>query len=92
MNEEYNAIEGIKEAKKVVEEISSDKYERYLAHLREKHILDTNSLVSEGYDKGLEKGLKQGTIKIAKKMKEQKIDIAIIKECTGLGEDEIKKL
>ena len=50
----------IKKAKEVLEQISNDEYERYLADLREKMILDKKSLESYGYNKGLEDGLEQG--------------------------------
>ena len=50
----------IKKAKEVLEQISNDEYERYLADLREKMILDKKSLESYGYNKGLEEGLEQG--------------------------------
>lgn len=92
MKEEYNDIEGIKEAKKVIKEISSDENERYLAHLREKYVLDMNSMVSEGYDKGIKQGQKEAMKETAKKLKEEKIDIDIIAKCTGLSKEEIKKL
>lgn len=50
---EQNTI-AIKKAKKVLTEISKDEHERYLAHLREKYILDQKSIEEYGYDKGLE--------------------------------------
>lgn len=50
----------VKEAKKVLEQISQDEREQYLAHLREKYILDQKAIEEFGYDNGLEDGLKQG--------------------------------
>ncbi len=52
--------EAIKKAKKVLEEISADEHERYLAHLREKYIRDSKSIEKYGYDNGLDDGIKQG--------------------------------
>ena len=88
----------IKKAKEVLEEISKDKRERYLAELREKYILDA------GYDKGLKdgmsqgkslgvrEGLVQGRKEIAKKLLNLNMSIEQIKEITGLTEEEIQKL
>ena len=47
-------------AKKVLDEISQDEHERYLAEIREKYILDQNATEAAGYDKGLKEGIKQG--------------------------------
>ena len=43
----------IVKAKELLEEISQDEHERYLAELREKYILDQNATEAAGYDKGL---------------------------------------
>lgn len=88
--------EEVKKAKEILEEISSDKREIYLAELREKYILDQNDIKAQGVDEGIkigiEKGKKEGTISIAKKLKEQNVDIEIISKSTGLSIEEIKKL
>ena len=47
-------------AKKVLDEISQDEHERYLAEMREKYILDQNATEAAGYDKGLKEGHKKG--------------------------------
>ena len=82
----------VKKAKEVLEQISNDEYERYLADLREKMILDKKSLESYGYNKGLEDGLKEKSIEIAKKLLAKKIDIEIIMETTGLSKEEIETI
>ena len=94
----------IKKAKEVLEEISKDKRERYLAELREKYILDQKAIEDAGYDKGLKdgmsqgkslgvrEGLVQGRKKIAKKLLNLNMSIEQIKEITGLTEEEIQKL
>ena len=90
----------IKKAKKVLEEISQDGKERYLAELREKYIMDQKAIEDAGYDKGLNEGIAEGmargekskTIEIAKKMKEQGIDIETIKNITDLTIEEITEL
>ena len=78
----------IKKAKEILEEISSDEHERYLADLREKYILDKNSL--ENWAR--EEGHRKEKMEIAKKMKNKQIDITTIIELTGLTQEEIEKL
>ena len=90
----------IVKAKEVLEEISQDEHERYLAELREKYILDQNATEAAGYDKGLKvghsEGLKQGKkekiIEIAKKMLEEKIPIETISKITNLSKEDIANL
>lgn len=86
----------VNKAKKVLEEISQDEHERYLAELRQKYIMDQKAIEDAGFDKGLkvgiEQGIEQNTIAIAKKMLEQDIDIKIISKITGLSIDKIKNL
>ena len=90
----------IVKAKEVLEEISQDEHERYLAELREKYILDQNATEAAGYDKGLKvghsEGLKQGKkekiIEIAKKMLEEKIPLETISKITNLPKEYISNL
>ena len=101
---EMGEDKAIQKAKEVLEEISKDKRERYLAELREKYILDQKAIEDAGYDKGLRDGISQGISqgldqgrteqkkKIAKNLLKLKMSIEQIKEVTGLTEEEIKKL
>ena len=82
----------IQKAKEVLEEISKDKRERYLAELREKYILDQKAIEDAGYDKGLKDGQKEEKKKIAKNLLKLNMSIEQIKEVTGLTEEEIEKL
>ena len=94
----------IKKAKEVLDEISQDKHERYLAELREKYIMDQKAVEAAGFDKGLEQGIEQGknqgikqgekqkTFELAKKMKQKNIPTETIEEITGLAKEEIEKL
>ena len=90
----------IKKAKEVLDEISQDKHERYLAELREKYIMDQKAVEAAGFDKGLEQGKNQGikqgekqkTLELAKKMKQKNIPTETIEEITGLAKEEIEKL
>ena len=82
----------VKKAKQVLEEISQDEREIYLAELREKYIMDQKAIEGAGYDKGLAAGIQQEKIQIAKKLLSQKIDLETISEVTGLTLEELKKL
>ena len=84
--------EEVKKAKKVLDELSQDEYERRLAELREKYIMDQKATEAAGYDKGLESGLKLGIKRTAKKLKAKGVDINIIHETTGLSIEETNKL
>ena len=81
MNESNEAI---KKAKEVLEEISQDEHERYLAELREKYIRDQWAIEDAGYEKGVEA--------VAKKLKNKGMDITTIVEVTGLTKEEIEDL
>ena len=86
----------IQKAKKVLEEISQDEHEQYLAELREKYIMDQKAIEDAGYDKGLKAGLEQGIThgikQIAKKMLNEKIDLDTISRITGLSIQELENL
>ncbi len=84
--------EDIKQAQRVLEDISKDEYEQYLADLREKHIYDMKSLKAEGFRDGKEQGMLQKSKEVAKSLKEQGVDIRIIINATGLTKEEIEKL
>ncbi len=89
----------IVKAKKILEEISQDEHERYLAELREKYILDQNNIEATGYDKGLKHGFVQGekkgaqkqNIENAKKMIKEKIPLEIIHKITKIPLEDLKK-
>ena len=98
----------VKKAEKELEYLSGDEETRRLAELREKAIRDELAAIaqardegksegfslgkSEGISEGISEGESQNTIKIAKKMLEKQIDIALIMEITGLTKEEIEKL
>ena len=85
---EMEEDKAIQKAKEVLEEISKDERERYLAELREKYILDQKAIEDAGYDKGRVDEKK----KIAKNLLKLNMSIEQIEEVTGLTEEEIKKL
>ncbi len=90
----------ISKAKKILEEISQDEHEIYLAELRQKYIMDQKATEDAGYDKGFKAGKEEGKeegrgeqrIEMAKKMLEKKMSIKDIIELTGLTKEEIENL
>ncbi len=90
----------VSRAKKVLEEISQDEHERYLAELRQKYIMDQKAIEDAGFDKGfkageqhgMQQGIQQEKIAIVKNMKKQNIDIETICKVTGLTIEEIKNI
>ena len=89
MNEKNKSVE---KAKKILEEISSDERERYLAELRQKYIMDQKAVADAGYDKGVEQGIKKEKLEIAKKLKEMNMSLSDIEKATGLTVEEIESL
>ena len=82
----------IVKAKKVLEEISQDEHERYLAELREKYILDQNNIEATGYDKGLKQGIKEGKREIAKEMRKEKMPLEVISKITKIPKEELQEI
>ena len=96
--EEINMVDNkyVKKAEKELEYLSGDEETRRLAELREKAIRDELAAIAQARDEGKSEGIIEGesqnTIKIAKRMLEKQIDIALIMEITGLTKEEIEKL
>ena len=92
--------ENIKQAKEKLVTMSEDETIRRLAELREKALLDEREAEYTGYCKGKEEGLTEGhalgvkdkNIEIAKKMKNEGLDIDMIIKITNLTKEEIEKL
>ena len=82
----------IVKAKKVLEEISQDEHERYLAELREKYILDQKNIEATGYDKGLKQGIKEGKREIAKEMIKEKMPLEVISKITKIPKEELQEI
>ena len=93
MNEEDEAL---KKAREILEDMSKDEHERYIASLREKYILDQNSIRETGIEEGIKQEIKQGIEKrnteMILKMKSMNMKIEQIAEITGLTKDEIEKI
>ena len=84
--------ESMKKAKEKLNTMSEDETIRRLAELREKAILDELEVKAYSYKKGKNDGIEQNNKEIAKKMKEENIDLSIILKITGLTKEEIEKL
>ena len=86
----------MKEARTKLEGISEDARMQRIAELREKAILDEKEAEYTGYIKGVEDGKKDGKkeqkLAIAKKMKEENMDISFIVKITGLSKETIDSL
>jgi predicted transposase/invertase (TIGR01784 family) len=81
---------------KEVDKYSTDEEVVYLYTKLSKQELEHNTLMDNakkrGLKEGIEQGIKQRNIEIAKNMLKKKIDIDAISECTGLSKKEIEKL
>ena len=84
--------EDIKKANEELEKISADKHEQYLAHLRQKHIMDTKAVEEYGYLRGKEEGEKEKLIEMVKAMIEKGLTIEMIADISKLSVEEIEKL
>ena len=78
----------IAKAKEVLEEISQDEHARCLAELREKYIMNQKAIEEGGYDKGA----KDKSMEIGKKLLKLGLDDSKIMETTGLTKEEIEKI
>ena len=101
-------IEEIKKAQKILEDISADEHEKWLAEMRLKYIRDKHAIEDFGYDKGYksgqskgieigkEQGIEIGSTKkqeeIARNLKKENVDIQFIARVTGLTEEEIEQI
>ena len=84
--------EGIKKAKEKLETISDDIIMQRLVDWREDAERDEAEMKEIAWNEGKEEGIKEEAKQIAKKMKEQNMDIELIMKITGLKKEEIEKL
>lgn len=82
----------IKQAKEEYDKVMADEHERSMIKLREKYMLDYNTLKHESYKRGQREGLEQKTLEIAKKMLQENIEIELIIRITGLNKEELEKI
>ena len=100
--------EDIKKANEELEKISADKHEQYLAHLRQKHIMDTKAVEEYGYLKGKKEGREEGKAEgeaigeargeargkkeMIKSMLKKGISIEVVADISKLSIEEIEKI
>ena len=84
--------ENIKEADEALEKMKKEKHMQYLAWLREKQVLDTNSHRDEGIEIGKSQGIAIEKVETVKRMLKNGRTIETIMEDTGLSRVEIEKI
>ena len=84
--------EFVQRAEDELEYINADEEERMRAKFRERAEWKYNADMKSMYSHGVEQGSKEQSVKIAKKMLEENLDIEIIVKTTGLTKEEIEKL
>ena len=76
--------------------MSEDEKLQRLAELREKWDIDERSALSSAKEEGIKQGIEQGVestkLEMAKKMKDENMEIEIIIKITGLSKEVIEKL
>ena len=75
-----------------VEELSTDPEFVGYYDIEESHKQELADIYNTGYDKGMDKGINQRNIEIAKMMLQDTNDYNLISKYTGLSIDEIKEL
>ena len=86
MNEAYEELERISRDKNIIGLYDKEKVEQ--------KILNTRLLDAElrGKKEGIEEGIQQRNIEVARNMLKENIDILIIEKITGLTKEQIKNL
>ena len=92
MKEIMEENENIKEAKEELDKLQQDEHLQYLAWLRQKYVLETNTMRNEGIRIGKAEGIKENQKEIVKKMLRKGLEINLIEEITGLNKEEIEKI
>ena len=91
MSDEKNN-DSLKAAKKVLEDISQDEHEIYLAELREKYIMDQKAIAAKGFDNGVQVGIERGIEQIILNMFNQKVPLKDIAKFTKLDIEKVKEI
>jgi len=85
---EMSENEDIKKANEELEKINEDAHEKYLAHLRLKHILDTKDIELYGYNRGKADSQKE----VILNMHKEKIDIETICKILNLSKEKVEEI
>ena len=104
LNEMIRREKIFEEAKEIMETMSKDQRLRDAAFARNRRLMDQAQLIYEGEMrgeirgemrgelKGIEEGRKAEKLENARRMLEKQIDNQLILECTGISDDELKRL
>jgi predicted transposase/invertase (TIGR01784 family) len=65
---------------------------RIRSEMREKVLMDERSAIAWATEKGIEQGIKEGTIIVARSMLREGLTVQLVAEITGLTEEEIINL
>ena len=84
--------EGIQRAYEVLKRVSEDEAARMAYEAREAEIRDQLTREKVAREEGIEEGIEQGKIEVAKKLIFANIDMSIIVMSTGLSEEQITKI
>ena len=87
--EEY---ENVKKAGENLERLKNDEHTQYLAWLREKQILDMNSMKKDGFLKGREQGRKEEKREIVRKLLKAGVSEEIIMQTTNITKEELDEI
>ena len=91
-----NTNKEVKKAREVLYGKSKDEELERLAFLKERTIMEENTMRENAREEGIEEGEKSGErtskLEIAKKMKNRKMPISDIVELTGLTSEEVEQL
>lgn len=89
---EMSENEDIKKANDEFEKINEDEHEKYLAHLRLKHIMDIKATEEYGYEKGKEAGIAENQKEVILNMYKEKMSIDTICKIVNLSKEEVEKI
>ena len=90
--DEVKQNKALQKAKELLEDISEDEYEQDLAFKRDLFLMDKVAIEAAGYDKGIQEGIQQEKLEIARTMLKQNVAISDIMTYTGLTKEEIEKI
>ncbi len=90
--DEVKQNKALQKAKELLEDISEDEYEQDLAFKRDLFLMDKVAIEAAGYDKGIQEGIQQEKLEIARTMLKQNVAISDIMTYIGLTKEEIEKI
>jgi predicted transposase/invertase (TIGR01784 family) len=92
LREAAGESETIAKAMLTIERLSADEAERVRAEYQEMMRRDYVSRIDGAKREGRVEGLAEGRVEVARRMKAEGLDTALISKVTGLPEDEVEKI